>query len=622
MQANTVKNTTRGGQIFLHNVRMISQVLKQVLMWALPLWIMVSVVCFYFTTDARQRYIGKQWLNAHYHLLIDSQPQLQVFIKSDGALASVLPEQLVNAPFVKDVIDIFSQKIAHSFWMGGIGYLISILLILRWLQKRGNKHTTNKPIKGDYFAKSLEVKQLIEKQKNKSTLTLGIETIPLPAFSEFQHLYFHGSTGSGKSTAIKALLDQLRKRGDKVFIYDKGCSFVKEFFDPAQDILMNALDERSVDWSIWQECRDKAEFESLAAALIPMPPTTQDPFWINAARTIFAAAANRMRKEKKPKILHLLRFLLTADLPQLQALLKGTEAETLMSEKTEKTAISIKSVLATYLKSLCYIQDGNQPFSIREWVHDDKTNNWLFVSSLGDKHESLKPLITAWLDICINASLSLPENANRHLWIFLDELSSLHQIPSLIQGLSEGRKFGLCFVIGSQTNAQQALVYGPQGAQVISSMVNTRLMFRMPDPEIAHWASINLGETVIEEVREGISYGANTIRDGVSINRVETRKPVITKSEIMRLENLACYLRLAGEYPITKIHFERINRPEINQPFIQRKIEQDDLQGEVLKIVENFETHKPANTLYKTESDKSAKDKGNLQHEEVTHVFD
>ncbi len=42
---------------------------------------------------------------------------------------------------------------------------------------------------------------------------------------------------------------------------------------------------------------------------------------------------------------------------------------------------------------------------------------------------------------------------------------------------------------------------------------------------MAQWSSKNLGEMVIEDVREGVSYGANTIRDGVSIQRVEMTKP-------------------------------------------------------------------------------------------------
>ena len=185
----------------------------------------------------------------------------------------------------------------------------------------------------------------------------GIEKLPLPRLAELQHILVHGTTGTGKSTVIKALLDHIRRRGERAIIYDKSCNLVSQFYQPEHDRLLNPLDQRGADWNIWQECRDKTDFENLAAALIPMAASAQDPFWVNAARTIFAAAAFRLRQDNNPRILPLLRSLLTADIGQFQSLLRGTEAESLMSEKTEKTAISIKSVLATYLKSLCYIHD-------------------------------------------------------------------------------------------------------------------------------------------------------------------------------------------------------------------------------------------------------------------------
>ena len=70
------------------------------------------------------------------------------------------------------------------------------------------------------------------------------------------------------------------------------------------------------------------------------------------------------------------------------------------------------------------------------------------ISSTGDRHESLKPLITAWLDIAINALLSLPEKTDRRIWVILDELGSLQQLPYLTSALAEARKFGGCFVVG------------------------------------------------------------------------------------------------------------------------------------------------------------------------------
>src|SRR5262249_46650073 len=132
-------------------------------------------------------------------------------------------------------------------------------------------------------------------------------------------------------------------------------NLVEQFYCPESDHLLNPLDERSHGWSLWTECRDRTDFDNLAAALIPMSPRTQDPFWISAARTIFAAAAHRYyQKNKGGKVAQLLHQILAADLSELQSLLEGTEAETLISDKAEKMTISIKAVLATYLKSLSY----------------------------------------------------------------------------------------------------------------------------------------------------------------------------------------------------------------------------------------------------------------------------
>ena len=51
----------------------------------------------------------------------------------------------------------------------------------------------------------------------------------------------------------------------------------------------------------------------------------------------------------------------------------------------------------------------------------------------------------------------------RRVWVILDELGSLQQLPYLTSGLAEARKFGGCFVIGVQSAAQLAKTYGFEG---------------------------------------------------------------------------------------------------------------------------------------------------------------
>lgn len=587
MRKEPIKNTTRGGQVILHNLRMISQVIQKVIFWLLPVGLVVMAGWFYLTTSVDNRLIGRQWLAAEFHLFFNNGNYRQPFMFPDGRVIAAPVSQIISAPFVQAAISHLQVNLQHSLWVGLIAWILSVIGVLIWLKRRGEKVTADQPIKGDQFRDAEVVKKIIQSQGSASDLAFGKEKLFLPNMAELQHILVHGTTGTGKSTVIKTLLDHIRRRGERAVIYDKSCNLVSQFYQPECDYLLNPLDERGADWSIWQECRDKTDFENLSAALIPMTPTAQDPFWVNAARTIFAAAAFRLHQQPQPRILPLLRYLLTADIGQLQSLLRGTEAESLMSEKAEKTAISIKSVLATYLKSLCYIHDQNNPFSIRQWIQADQSNQWLFISSTGDRHESLKPLITTWLDIAINALLSLSEQSNRRIWVILDELGSLQQLPYLTSALAEARKFGGCFVVGIQSIAQLAKTYGHEGGREISSLLNTRFLFRAPDPEVAQWSARNLGETTIEEAREGISYGANTIRDGVSIQRVEVQKPVVPASEILRLNNLTCYLRLPGQYPITQLTLLPMTKSE-NQPgFKLRAFDPDPLRQEVQALAQN-----------------------------------
>jgi type IV conjugative transfer system coupling protein TraD len=586
MKKERFKQITRGGQVILHNLRMIAQVLQKVAFWLLPVGLLAAMGWFFLITDPHDRSIGRQWLSAELKLWIHNSHFQQTFVFSSGKTMKVTVGQIVSASFVQENITQLQAAAYHSLWVGLIIWVLSIIGILIWLKRRGEAYTAHKPLKGDRLCKATQARKQMIAQNRSSTLDLvfGRERLPLPPSAELQHILVHGTTGTGKSTVIKELLDHIRRRGERAIVYDKSCSLVSHFYQPERDKLLNPLDQRGADWNIWRECRDKTDYENLAAALIPMTATAQDPFWVNAARTIFAAAASRLHQHTNPRILPLLKTLLTANVGQLQELLKGTEAESLMSEKTEKTAISIKSVLATYLKSLCYIRDVNNPFSIRQWIHDDQSKQWLFISSTGDRHESLKPLISAWLDIAINALLSLPENRERRIWVILDELGSLQQLPYLTSALAEARKFGGCFVIGVQSVAQLAKTYGFEGGREISSLLNTRFIFRAPDPEIAQWSSRNLGETLIEEVREGISYGANTIRDGVSIQKIEVQKPVVSPSEILQLNNLMCYVRVPGAYPITQLHMKPFNRQASEEGFKLRPFEPDPLLREMEKL--------------------------------------
>ena len=106
---------------------------------------------------------------------------------------------------------------------------------------------------------------------------------------------------------------------------------------------------------------------------------------------------------------------------------------------------------------------------------------------------------------------------------------------------------------GIQGMPQISDLYGNAGSQAILDLFNTFIFFRSTDPQTTSWISKVLGEKDETEIIENLSYGANTIRDGVSLNQQTNTKPIVIPTEIQNLRDLEAYIKLPGNYPITKL---------------------------------------------------------------------
>ena len=95
-------------------------------------------------------------------------------------------------------------------------------------------------------------------------------------------------------------------------------------------------------------------------------------------------------------------------------------------------------------------------------------------------------------------------------------------------------------------------------------------MLAAPDRDTAQWSADSLGRSEIEEVTEGYSYGANTIRDGVSLTPRRELRALALPSEIMRLANLEGYLKFPGPFPVASIRLKYTARPAAAERFVPR----------------------------------------------------
>ncbi|PJF37764.1 MAG: type IV conjugative transfer system coupling protein TraD, partial [Phototrophicales bacterium] len=116
---------------------------------------------------------------------------------------------------------------------------------------------------------------------------------------------------------------------------------------------LNPLDRRCPEWNIFKEVRRDSDFDSIAAAFIPMDSSrSSDPFWIRAARGVFAAIASRLYSQGHCHYDQLQHWLFHSDLEQLASFLEGSDVQSIIDARSPKTSLSVVSVLRTYVRAL------------------------------------------------------------------------------------------------------------------------------------------------------------------------------------------------------------------------------------------------------------------------------
>ncbi|MGX9520563.1 type IV conjugative transfer system coupling protein TraD [Vibrio mediterranei] len=607
-----MSNATRGGQIVFHNIRMFIQIQKTLIKYGL--WIALLLVilgAYLYAINGHQEDIINAWyyvkFNATLSLVPDTAATETIVyhgVPRTLPIAALAHSQALKAQW--DRVWLVLQCLALAAFT--VVFVIGTL-VMRFFQRQGDEKTQDQFIRGMSVVTPKELEKNLKKNRQCSPFKLDGRRLFIDEF-EVQHMLLDGTTGVGKSVALRQLLTWIRKKGDKAIIYDKGCTFVSKFYDSKRDVILNPFDARTAYWDVWCDGKTMTDFENQAAALIPQHGDG-DPFWVQAARTIFATTAYKMFCETPDSCTteKLLELILKSDLSLLSQFLQKTEANSLMDERGAKTAISVKSIIAAYIKSLRFLEGLGDPiplkqteqvkewdenkqrhvvntrpktahrrrFGIKDWVQNDKDNGFLFLSSQAERHASMRPLISMWLSIASTAILGMEDNPDRRIWIIIDEMPTLHKLPELPETIAEVRKFGGCYVLGIQSYAQLKKNYGQNAADELFDLLNTRLFYRSPSHPMAQLTSKELGEQEISQAREQYSYGAETIRDGVSIGRQTVTRPTVSPSEIMQLKNMQFWLRTPGDYPVTKVDLRFDAMPTIASPFIERTMPNTDI---------------------------------------------
>jgi type IV secretory pathway TraG/TraD family ATPase VirD4 len=403
----------------------------------------------------------------------------------------------------------------------------------------------------------------LAKASGESSLMLAGVRIAAP--DETKHFKLIGTTGTGKSTAIRELLRGALARGDRAIITDPDGGYRRSFYDRYRgDVVLNPFEKHAVKWNPFTEIRELYDVDQLAGGLIPSMEDPSGREWRGYARTFLSAVIRRCHQCGPHDVAELWRLLAIAPSSELRPIVAGTPAQPFLEPDNARMFGSIRSVAGSAAAALAYIKEQRAlSFSVRNWVQSGR--GVLFIPYEAGQIPALRSIIATWMRLAIVETMSHPEEDQR-LWFVVDELDALGAIDGLKDALARLRKFGGRCVLGFQSVAQVCSTYGAGEAQALVENCGNTLILRCSGSEnggTSQFASRLIGEREIIRRQtsrrrdcEGffVSRGA---RRSTNISEQHVTEAAVMPSELEQLPDLTGYLKTASSGEWLRVTFSR-----------------------------------------------------------------
>ncbi|MDP9014742.1 MAG: type IV secretion system DNA-binding domain-containing protein [Pseudomonadota bacterium] len=419
------------------------------------------------------------------------------------------------------------------------------------------------------------IKSAKQAPASRAQFPITIAGVTMPLKDEVMHTKIAGTTGTGKSTAIREMVHAALYRQDRAVIADPDAGYLSRFYDPRRgDVILNPFDARSAKWDPFSEIKAPYDIEELARALIP-DRDGPDSQWISYGRTFLGCVLGQMKQAGMSDVGELYRLLTAAPKAELKLLLAGTAAARFLEEGSDKQFAGTQSITADHVKCLDYIRrqpPSAAPFSISTWVKSGR--GVLFLPYRADQIAALRSIISVWMRITISKTLSLPEGDAR-IWFIIDELDALGTIDGLSDALTRLRKFGGRCVIGFQSIAQISTRYGSGVAQAVVENCGNTLILRCSASEnggTSRFASALIGVREVVRLANSRSQSSRVASGGDQLTQGQSEQhasePAVLASEIEQLPDRTGFLKLASQPAWMKVQFPYYDVPKVAEPFV------------------------------------------------------
>ena len=335
--------------------------------------------------------------------------------------------------------------------------------------------------------------------------------------AECAHFLILGGPGSGKTTTLWTMLQDITARGDRALILDFKGDFTRDL--PKPITLLAPADARGVRWALGQDIRTRLDASALAETLIPLG--AGEPIWAQGARGLLIGLLSHLQTTKgtawgfqdlaelAARVLvdyKLLVSIIIKEHPPAKAFLMGADSKTTASFLGQLSG-ALTHVVELGVSDFAIPKDS-RGWSVQWWLQGGYKGPKVVVLGWQPSSKELSQAFAASLIEQVVRQLSDLSDcspSDRRVWLILDEAAQLGKVPSISDALVTLRSKGVRVVLGLQSIAQIEQSYDRQTLSIWSGATDTKILCRLKSKEDQRFASELLGKRTVERYSHTVS---------------------------------------------------------------------------------------------------------------------
>jgi len=498
------------------------------------------------------------------------------FINADGSKIFTNAGALATSPRVKQTAKKELTRLGWNFIKLFVAVSLLYPIIVLLFKRRSIEQSDKRYIRGARIDTGWDFKRMAKRRKEETDLPFG--SINMPAAAEPKHCFIVGRPGTGKTVCMSAILNRLKDRTAQAIVYDTKGDYLSKFYNPKQDLIFNPLDSRCLGWNIFNEVETIMDIDAIAASLIPQGIGRSDPFWTDAARAVLSGVLNNLYRENTRTNRDIWEMI-TSEGKHISSELKltrGGEAGHRFIENPESNqALGVFAVLMQHTKCFEYMAGCDGDFCVKDWL--ERGEGMIFITNYADVKDTLKPILSLFIDLMGRKLLSLPDSHDRRVFFMVDEFGTLQRLSTILDLLTLSRSKGGSVFIGIQDYGKIDKLYSREIRQSIVNACGSGVTFAVSD-ESAKIASSNIGETEFMDSERSFTMGVKNWKDGTNLAQRKRKESLFLSSDISNLPDLTGIVKFPNyNYVVSKWGYK--SYPAVNPAMAIR----DDLLIENIK---------------------------------------